>query len=416
MKKTDIENFLYEQTIDENQSISILRNFETFLDFVAVNDLKTAGKNELLPLNSLRDLNALLTKPFDIALKRPVQKSFANINGLFLLARTSGLLILQKDDDITKFVVEPELLKLWQSLNPTERYFTLLEAWIIRSSVETIGERDGFFNDTLMNLVRLFDRIKVKGLKFKDDKSFFEHSLPYVGLHNVALAEMFGWLEIKHGTGEAGKNWIIKQIKYTDFGLACVAFLHENFKKLGFDWMDDDADEETKMDETAFNLLQPIFQPYFPEWQTIYRLPQRETNSGIFIFKVSLGKAVRRRIAISSDEVLDDLHDAIQAAFNFDNDHLYEFSFRNQFGKKQRVPHPMCEEEFSTDEFKIKIEELPLRIGETMKYVFDFGDNWQFDVELEEIEPPNPKFKGAEILESHGKAPEQYPDWDDEEL
>ena len=73
----------------------------------------------------------------------------------------------------------------------------------------------------------------------------------------------------------------------------------------------------------------------------------------------------------------------------------------------------MCEEEFSTDEFEIK--NLPLRIGEKMEYLFDFGDHWQFTIELEAVEPPNPKFKRAKIIESHGKAPEQYPDWEDED-
>jgi hypothetical protein len=77
----------------------------------------------------------------------------------------------------------------------------------------------------------------------------------------------------------------------------------------------------------------------------------------------------------------------------------------------QRVVHPICEEEFSTDEFKI--ENLPLRISEKMEYVFDFGDNWQFTVELEEIQPQNPKFKKAKILEKHGESPEQYPSWED---
>ncbi len=140
-------------------------------------------------------------------------------------------------------------------------------------------------------------------------------------------------------------------------------------------------------------------------------MPTTETKDGIFVFKVSLDKKIWRRIAVSSNAVLDDLHNAIQSAFEFDNDHLYEFSFRNRFGITQRVVHPICEEEFSTDEFKI--ENLPLRIGEKMEYVFDFGDYWQFTVELEEIQPPNPKFKKAKILEKHGKSPKQYPSWED---
>ena len=38
-----------------------------------------------------------------------------------------------------------------------------------------------------------------------------------------------------------------------------------------------------------------------------------------------------------------------------------------------------------------------------MRYVFDFGDNWQFKVELESIDPPNRTMKHPKIIESHGK-------------
>ncbi|MDQ3749932.1 MAG: plasmid pRiA4b ORF-3 family protein [Acidobacteriota bacterium] len=412
MKILNIKKIFLEQTIDENQPATILHDFEIFLNFVAANNLEASGKNELLPLKSLRELNGLLTKPFEIALQRPVQKSFANINGLFLLARASGLLIMQKDDKTAKFAIDREALKIWQSLNPTERYFTLVETWIVRGSVELIGEHhQGMFNSPMYCLVRLFEDLITKGSNVKENKFFQDSGFLLYGSHNIALAEMFGWLEIKHGAGQKGKSWIIEQIKRTDFGAASVALLLDNFKTLDFNWKNAPAIADTEFDENAFNLLQPTFQPYFSNWRNIYRLPTTETKDGIFVFKVSLDKKIWRRIAISSNDVFDDLHDAIQDAFEFDNDHLYEFSFRNRFGITQRVVHPICEEEFSTDKFKI--ENLPLRIGETMEYVFDFGDYWQFTVELEEIQPPNPKFKKAKILEKHGKSPEQYPSWED---
>jgi len=47
-----------------------------------------------------------------------------------------------------------------------------------------------------------------------------------------------------------------------------------------------------------------------------------------------------------------------------------------------------------------------------MNLVYDFGDNWQFDVKLERIDPPNKRMKKPRVLEKHGKAPEQYPRWD----
>ena len=49
-----------------------------------------------------------------------------------------------------------------------------------------------------------------------------------------------------------------------------------------------------------------------------------------------------------------------------------------------------------------------------MTYIFDFGDWWEFAVQLEAIQPDDARSQYAAILESYGKAPPQYPDWDEE--
>jgi hypothetical protein len=134
---------LHRQTIDEDQPGSILRDFETFLSFVGERKLKASGINELLPLNSLGELNAQLPKPLDIRLQRPQQKSYSNINGLFLLGRASGLLGLENRGKEKVFVLESDAVRAWHELNAAERYFTLLEAWIVRGSLEMLGERQG---------------------------------------------------------------------------------------------------------------------------------------------------------------------------------------------------------------------------------------------------------------------------------
>ncbi len=51
--------------------------------------------------------------------------------------------------------------------------------------------------------------------------------------------------------------------------------------------------------------------------------------------------------------------------------------------------------------------EVPLRIGQTMTFLFDFGDNWEFDVVLEAVDS-NRAVQVAEVIETHGDPPEQY--------
>jgi hypothetical protein len=60
----------------------------------------------------------------------------------------------------------------------------------------------------------------------------------------------------------------------------------------------------------------------------------------------------------------------------------------------------------------VKIADLPLAVGSVMEYLFDFGDNWEFQLQLEEIKPDLPPGY-SEIIASEGKAPEQYPDWEE---
>jgi Plasmid pRiA4b ORF-3-like protein len=53
---------------------------------------------------------------------------------------------------------------------------------------------------------------------------------------------------------------------------------------------------------------------------------------------------------------------------------------------------------------------LPKRT--TMCFLFDYGDDWMFEVEFFGVAQANPKVKYPAILESKGTAPEQYPDFD----
>ncbi len=46
-------------------------------------------------------------------------------------------------------------------------------------------------------------------------------------------------------------------------------------------------------------------------------------------------------------------------------------------------------------------------------WFFDFGDNWEFNVLLERIDPVDLNLKKPKVLEKKGEAPEQYPMWDE---
>ena len=107
-----------------------------------------------------------------------------------------------------------------------------------------------------------------------------------------------------------------------------------------------------------------------------------------------------------------DLSQLILQAVDFDSDHLDMFSYKNQLGRTVQALHPYMDDSPTTEE--VKIGDLPLVPGSMMEYVFDFGDHWEFQVQLEEINTDDSRDDYGEIIASKGKAPEQYPDYEED--
>ena len=120
-----------------------------------------------------------------------------------------------------------------------------------------------------------------------------------------------------------------------------------------------------------------------------------------------------RVIEIESEASLLDLHDAIQAAVNFDRDHLFEF-FGGRNWRNRKV---VFEDSYDTGDLfdtyaSIPLEDVyPLPKGCKLHYHFDFGDDWFFEVKKSRKQPKEPE-KGVQyprVIESVGPDPEQYP-------
>lgn len=64
-----LQQILREQTIDTDRPGSVLRDFETLLDFIGERGVKTTSKDYLLPQSGLEKLNAEMTQPVAHQLK-----------------------------------------------------------------------------------------------------------------------------------------------------------------------------------------------------------------------------------------------------------------------------------------------------------------------------------------------------------
>lgn len=139
------------------------------------------------------------------------------------------------------------------------------------------------------------------------------------------------------------------------------------------------------------------------------KTPVTTGDGSVFVFKVSLNGRTWRKIKIASAHTLHHLHLAIQDAFAFADDHLYAFFMdgkpwsQNAYWDKEDDKQPSAD--------KAVLKKLELEQGTRFLYLFDFGDEWKFTVQLEEILDAPAPLKPM-VIEKKGKDPEQYPDWD----
>lgn len=391
--------------IDDHQPGAILHDFDAILTFLSERKPRLTDSHQL-PLHMLPDINARLKNPIELGLKRPVQKSYPHIQGLYLLVRASGLSYVDESGKKPVLVIGDSEHRQWSEQNPTEHYGNLLETWLLRGNSEIIGERGLFLGSVSSNYhsaASFYVEIPDDGLAIAGNRDWVERLKYTPDWHNFALLDLFGFIRVIRGNPVPGQGWQIERVYRTSVGDTFMSALYSTFfKNLTNIFELEDAGE------VPFGALHDALQPYLPEWRSTLVQPQWTVREGICTFKVLLGSAWRR-IVIGADQELDTLATAILHAFKFNNDHLYRFSYRNRFGFMQHVNHPYLEE--PPDTVEVAIGELPLSIGQKMIFLFDFGDNWEFEVLLEAFDSGK-RIKRPKVVEQHGDPPEQYPDWD----
>jgi hypothetical protein len=135
------------------------------------------------------------------------------------------------------------------------------------------------------------------------------------------------------------------------------------------------------------------------------------------VFRVALTPKLYRDIEIPSSKKLSDLAAAIVAAFGFDFDHAFGFYsllkgniFESPVKYELFADMPdMADESDASSVDRTPISEAFPKIGHKMTFLFDYGDHWEFRVELI---GQNAKERGAKyprVVKKVGTAPEQYP-------
>ena len=124
-------------------------------------------------------------------------------------------------------------------------------------------------------------------------------------------------------------------------------------------------------------------------------------------------RGVRARLAVLERQPLTALHDAIQQAFGWWDDHLYSFWLDGRFwGADEAEFTSPITPDHGVATADLPLAELDVRVGRRIAYVFDFGDEWRVRLTVRERVAAEP-CDHPRVLELRGTPPPQYAGLDD---
>jgi hypothetical protein len=94
-----------------------------------------------------------------------------------------------------------------------------------------------------------------------------------------------------------------------------------------------------------------------------------------------------RRLLVRSDTTIAQLHDTLQIAFDWSNEHLHQFLIRGKPYGIARIGGII----FDDNPRQVQLRDFHFRCKETWVYEYDLTDWWQHEIRLEQILSLDPK-------------------------
>ncbi len=131
---------------------------------------------------------------------------------------------------------------------------------------------------------------------------------------------------------------------------------------------------------------------------------------------------ISRTIEIQGDQDLDDLHWAIKQAFDWDDDHCWEFQIGGTRPQARKaIRYGLEEDDGGPWGAPVRLAEdaiigsLGLRTRSRFFYWYDFGASWWHEIRVTKTDHLSREADLPRVIARVGDNPPQYPDSEDEE-
>lgn len=402
----------------------IVRDFNAFVAYWGQASSPKLTKSKTSPtVADLLALNGLMHAPVPLGAAKPAQSDFILLNIFFQLGLTAELYRIRHDAKGNPTLeLCPARVEVYQRMTDDERYGFLLEAFVCYLDWEQAFENSMVLSFPFATALPVGKPMDVGNVG----------KLRYLPKSLAIVFNAFGWLEFTTDPAvkPPSKHYLpLKTITLTEIGHKIFGVL----KKVTVYWSGRDPRLTPSMEELIYGSADnaadtppeeldffEAFYPVFPGWKVEARLFPIEIpfEAGDLTLKISLDAQCYRVICIPAAATFHHLHQAIQHLFHFDHDHMYAFFLNGaehmRDGNVLYGPEwEPGDEGYPSDLFRLG--EVGLYAGRKIRYLFDFGDNWRFDVLVQDVSPappvPHSPAVDFNLLESVGKAPKQYQRW-----
>ena len=401
--------------------LAIIKDFNSFLGYFGDSKITLTNSQGVLRATDLLLLNELMSKPVPFVNNKSKMADFKVLTTFFYIAVESGIFLVKKDSLKKKhfFVINPARKVAYDQLENSQKYFTLLEGFYQRIDWDIAFDCRGFWGedfcrDLLKEKIGVPVTIADRSLKREGKLRLFSQ------IFFLEVLSAFGFFEL-----EWDRQVTKKPTKYLNpyrsitnllLGAALLPVLIKMPTIAGLPSLDFEIDDEKITDRNSFyKSFKPLLASPLSDWDVSFFEKTAKIFQGSYVLKIALDKKLYRTISISSTVTLEDLHLAIQSLYQFDNDHLYAFFMD---GNRYSMENAYYDERaFDFDGYfaiKFTLGELDLYEKKEFLYVFDFGDSWEFLIQVIKLESDKTENNAPySILEEVGKAPKQY-HWEDD--
>ncbi|MGA9373795.1 MAG: plasmid pRiA4b ORF-3 family protein [Mycobacterium sp.] len=146
---------------------------------------------------------------------------------------------------------------------------------------------------------------------------------------------------------------------------------------------------------------------------------RRARRSDVAVYRVrahldASNPTIWRRLDLRSNLTLDLLHQVLQVAFDWTDSHLHRFSLGGHaFDRHSQLflcPYDVDNKEWPEDDdgqpaAETRLDETLSEPGDVLHYLYDYGDNWELTLRLEEVLPAEGDCPAAVVVDGERAAP-----------